>query len=223
MASIKVSASPKITEGKELKGEKKPYGSTTYDETVLTGIKMLCADQHHQNQEYKPDEASKGENAHANCFCKCILTEVIIEVKFTVRYNLKRIEDGWMNPDSKDAHSSKDKKDRDLKLDKKSVEIHEQAHCDYVTEQIRKFLEDKFNKEADGLFAECKCVENQKCKEELIKQLKTRIERIGEDQWKKLTEELDEDYRGSQSEKDAREKQVKYLEEEEKKKKEKRR
>jgi hypothetical protein len=209
MADIKVQAKPEITKGKDLPEKDKNYGESKYDDFDLA-IKMHCVDATHRNADYEPDGKPEADDEHKDCNCTCSLTEVDLTLKFTVRYNPKKIDRGGIDPKTKDAHDPA--KAGDLALTEESVKVHETAHCAFVTEKIGKALKDALNKIKLTLFASCKCGKHEDCRKRLISQVKDRVNAIIEAEKNKVLRELDEDYRNSETEQDAREQQVKYLE-----------
>lgn len=222
--AIKVVATTNATEDKKhpLKGDGKPFGQSHYVDTEIVDIKMNCKDTFHKNQDYEPDGVPEADDKHKSCWCKCFLVEVEIKVNCSYQLNPGKIKKGWFNLDTGDAYTGKKKPgkghEHEVQLDEESVRIHEKSHCDDITEAIRKRLEKDLNKNAQDYFGECKCSQHEKCKDQINKKVANRIKAIADDEANNVLEKTNnEKYRDSDTEKKAREAQVKYFKDQKKK------
>jgi hypothetical protein len=217
MAQITVTGEPKPKEDSKnpLKGKDAPFGETTYANDIdIINIKMRCKDAFAKHPDFEGQGQAEPSEDHKNCTCRCYLKSCTITVNFKIRFNPKKIKDGWFDPKTLEGYTGA-KKEGSYKLDEESVRVHELEHCKDASEKIAAAVQKALDKLADSLFAECKCDNRAECEKRIKKLIQAQIEAIGADEFAKLAG--DSIGHNSPAEKRAREAQLKYFQDKEKK------
>lgn len=204
---VTVTVTPRIREGPPMTG-KSPYGKTLFGGIDQNSIHITtqCTP---QSKDPNPDSA-----ANLNKTCVCRLDTISFDADFVMRFNPKRIENCWLNWNTKDAYEAKKPKDHnDCKVDKANVETHERSHVDDIIKKIKEEIEKAINKNQDSYVCTRLCRQKDRCLESIKKMIAARITALGNKAWEDLTSDAEAHYRESDTEKTARAKQCQEIRE----------
>jgi hypothetical protein len=196
-----VTVTPRVREGPPMTGSK-PFGRTLFggiDQNSIRITTRCSAPQPNTN----PDAPQ-----NRNKICTCRLDTVSFDANFVIQFNPRKIENGWLDWETKDAYvRSTPRKPNDCKLDRANVEIHERSHIDDIIKKIKEEIEEMIRRNQNDYVCQRQCRLKDRCLDDLRRMIANRIVALGNAAWDRLTSHAEAHYRESDTERTARDKQ----------------